>query len=211
MTVYDWRDKQQPGGPDPKCGRIVRGKLEIRAPTQIDSIALHQTGCWLGVSTMQRLSAGGDEALARRRRAMRIHAHATTLRDGSTVVAYPLRAYVWHGNGANERSIGLEVEGLYTGHAGGSNDEPTQAVVDGARAALAWLVDAAKAEGVTIRHVLAHRQYSASRRADPGWSLWQGVALWAETALGLTTLPDVTDRDGKPIPKAWDARQVEPY
>lgn len=207
MKILDLRATQKPAGPDPKCGRIVAGKLAMRDPSTVDAICLHQTGVWFGVSREQRLAAGGDESLARHRRALKIHAHATTFRDGVTVAAYPLLAYVWHGNGANARSIGLEVEGLYNGAPGGKYDEPTPEVIRGALDAVRWLVGAAKADGATIRYIVAHRQYSRSRRADPGWSLWRGVAM----SCGLEMLPDLTDRDGAPIPGTWDPSQSEPY
>lgn len=209
--ILDLRAQQKPAGPDPRCGTIRNGALVLRDPKEIDAITLHQTGVWFGVSAQQRLAAGGDEALARHRRALRVHAHVTAFRDGVVVPAYPLRAYVWHGNGANGRSIGLEIEGLYNGAPGGKHDEPTPTVIAGAREAVRWIVDEAAKEGIAIRYMLAHRQYSKSRRPDPGWTLWQEVGLWAERELGLFTLPDLTDRDGLPIPKTWDARQVEPY
>ncbi len=47
-----------------------------------------------------------------------------------------------------------------------------------------------------------------------GWRLWHEVALWAESELGLVTVPALTDHDrgvGRPIPREWDPRQGERY
>ncbi len=180
----------------------------MRKPETIDAVVLHQTSVTFGASRQAILAAKGDRDLARHRRALGVHAHVTAFCDGTVVPAYPLRAYVWHGNGSNARSIGLEVEGAYNGAPGGKNDEPDATTIAAAREALTWIVSEAAKEGIVIRHVLAHRQYSRTRRADPGWMLWRDVGVWAESALGLTSLPTLTDRDGYPIPESWDPRQT---
>lgn len=209
--IRDLRSEQKPAGPDPRCGRIASGKLVLRDPLTIDAITLHQTACTFGVSQAAIRAAGGDRSLARDRRALNIHAHVTAFRDGHVVPAYPLRAYVYHGHGSNARAIGLEIEGHYDGIPGGKLGDPDDATIEAAREAMRWIVAEAASEGVTIRHVVAHRQYTTSRRSDPGWRIWRDVALWSESALGLVTLPGLTDRDGRPIPKAWDARQTAAY
>ncbi len=134
--------------------------------------------------------------------------------------SYPLRAYVWHGNGANARSIGLEVEGFFNGQPGGFGNanpekprtEPTELVLATARSACTWIVEAARAEGITIRHYVAHRQYASDRRSDPGWAIWQRVGVeHCEKVLGLTPLLTLAEGDGRPIPSSWDARCTAPY
>ncbi len=211
MTLLDLRHEQSPTGPD-GAGKVVRGRLAIREPLTVDALCLHQTAVRFGASSAAVAKAKGDKVLARHRRALNVHAHVTAFDDGTFVAAYPLRAYVWHGNGANARSIGLEVEGLYNGIPGGSGVEPSDLTIETAREACTWIVEAAKAEGCTIRYVVAHRQYAASRRADPGWAIWQRVAMeHCEKVLGLALLPDLTDRDGRPIPRMWDRRQTDGY
>lgn len=209
--ILDLRNEQKPGGPDPKCGKIAGGRLVMRDPASIDAIVLHQTACTFGASSAAIQAAGGDKSKARHQRALGVHAHSTAFTDGTAVIAYPLRAYVYHGNGANSRSLGLEIEGHYDGIPGGKLGDPSDMTIETAREALRWLVEAARAEGMPIRYVLAHRQYSSSRRSDPGWKIWRDVGVWSEAALGLTPLPTLTDRDGAPIPKAWDSRQVAAY
>lgn len=39
----------------------------------------------------------------------------------------------------------------------------------------------------------------------------RGRAPDYERVLGLTSIPSLADRDGKPIPRSWDARQHEAY
>jgi hypothetical protein len=209
--VIDLRAEQKPGGPDPKCGKLSGGKLVMRDPASIDAVCLHQTAKFYGVAPYQVQAAKGDRALAKHRRGLNVHAHVTSWNDGAFTAAYPLRAYVHHGNGANRRSLGLEIEGHYDGIPGGKLGDPTDLTIATAREALRWLVEAARAEGMPIRHILAHRQYSSSRRSDPGWKIWRDVGVWSEAALGLTPLPTLTDRDGAAIPKAWDSRQVAAY
>lgn len=196
---------------DPHSGaeKLVRGKVVIRRPEDIDSICLHQTAVTFGVHASQVRAAKGDRELAQFMRAKRVHAHVTAFDEGAFVAAYPLRHYVRHGNGANARSIGLEIEGLFNGVPGGKRSEPSGLLIEAARAACAWIVEAAQAEGITIRYVLAHRQYSSSRGSDPGWAIWQRVAIeHCEHGLGLRSIPGLTDRTGRPIPVAWDPRQA---
>lgn len=212
--ILDWRHLQAPDGPkgDKPAGKIVGGRLVTREPLAVDSICLHQMACTLGASTAAIQAAKGDKDLARHRRALNVHAHVSAFIDGTIVLAYPLRAYVYHGNGSNLRSIGIECEGLYNGLPGNPGAEPSDALIEAARLACTTVVSEAAKEGVKIRHVLAHRQYAASRRADPGWAIWQKVAIeHCERVLGLTPLPTLTDRDGRAIPTAWDARQKAGY
>ena len=55
-----------------------------------------------------------------------------------------------------------------------------------------------------IEFIWAHRQSSASRRSDPGQSLWQEVVLaYAVPVLGLKTQPARIWGDGRPIPVEW--------
>lgn len=212
MTLLDLRHEQPLSGPK-LSGKLDRkGWLVQRDPREITALVLHQTAVRFGASRAAINAAKGDKDLARHRRALGVNAHVTAFDDGTFVPAYPLRAYVWHGNSSNDRSIGLECEGLYNGIPGGAADEPSDLLIQTAREACTWIVEAARAEGATIRHVLAHRQFASSRRADPGWAIWQRVAIdHCEKVLGLTPLPNLAERDGKPIPRAWDPRQASGY
>ena len=189
-------------------GPTHKGALIRRRPERVDAVVLHQTACVYG------LKAGKD---ARNARALEIPAHALAFRDGTAVFAHPLETYLYHANSANARSLGLEIEGRYPG----SPDDPrtpvredavrgeptpvTELVVETACFALSELVRRGRALGMPLRYLLAHRQYSASRRADPGWELWARVALAMAGPLDLLTMPEWAEGGGKPIPVSWDA------
>jgi hypothetical protein len=215
MSVLDWRSQQKASGPvgEKPAGKLDRyGHLVVRERTAIDSICLHQMAVALGASTAAINAAKGDKDLARHRRALNVHAHVSAFIDGTVVLAYPLRAYVYHGNGANSRSIGLECEGFYNGLPSGTGAEPAESLIAAAREACSAIVAEAAKEGITIKHYVAHRQYAASRRADPGWAIWQKVGIdHCEKVIGLTPLLTLTDRDGKPIPSSWDRRSAGGY
>lgn len=212
-AIRDWRSRQKAGGPDPKCGLLGwRGRLVMRAPKDVTGITIHQTACVL--------SAG--RRLDRHERALEVHAHATVFSDGVGVIAYPLRSYVYHGNGANASRIGLEIEGAFKGTCGDFFRAP-DIQIDGARETLRWLVEQARAEGCPIQHIDAHRQWSGDRQGDPGEELWRRVVLeYAIPVLGLKCDRAFYDprtqprgkppkKPGRPIPKAWDPDGIGPY
>ena len=206
MTVLDWREKQKIGGPDRDCGRLVKGRLVLRDPSQVTGITLHQTACRFGKRSSQD---------TRYERALGVHAHATVFDDGVGVVAYPLRAYVYHGNGANATRIGLECEGLFPGNTY-SPDGPlcTDALIAGVQEMLEWLVRKAREEGMPITDIDAHRQWSDTRRGDPGREIWtRTVVEYAIPKLGLRCNQAFADakKGGKPIPKSWDPDGIGEY
>lgn len=225
IELYDWRSLQ-PNPPQlPKKkhrterrregGKLVERVVE-RDPKTIDGIVIHQTACSFGPS---------DDADRRHRRALGVACHALAFRDGAVVLANPLRWAVLHGNGLNDRSLGLEIEGLFSGLEddpatipneakatawGGEPDVVTELLVTCARHALRELVERGRAEGMPIRYVWAHRQSSGSRRSDPGQTLWRRVVLeYGVPQLGLFAQPALvlasrSSGPGRPIPKAWD-------
>lgn len=217
MTVHDFRARQLPGGPAAKivngkprpCGRLdASGELVLRDPSTIDGITLHQTAVQLPPGRRDLADAMGDRELARHLRALRVHAHITAFTTGGAVIAYPLRTYLHHANGLNASTIGLECEGSYAG----LGKLVPQPVIDAGREALAWLVDNAPLEGITLRYIYAHRQSSATRRADPGLAIWRDVAVeYAIKELGLVSQPGYTWGNGRKIPKEWDPDGVGRY
>jgi hypothetical protein len=207
MSVLDLRSRQTPSGP-PKAGKLHKGALVMRDPSTIDTICLHQTATLLPPGKADLRAANGDPALARHLRALRVHAHVTAFTTGTAVIAYPLRAYVWHGNGANASSIGVECEASLTG----LDTSCDEKVVEAGRAALTWLCENGPTEGIHISYIVAHRQSSKTRRGDPGLALWRAVALDHGVAkLGLRTTPERVWGDGRPIPVEWQADGVGNY
>ncbi len=89
-------------------------------------------------------------------------------------------------------------------------------VADANVQALALNVREGRKLGMPIEYVHAHRQSSATRRADPGEELWKRVVLeFGVPVLGLTTEPARTlpgrNGDGRPIPLEWDPDGVGSY
>lgn len=188
----------------------------LREQRTIDAVVLHQMACTLG----------GPTAEKRHRRALRISAHASAFFDGTVVLPCDLRAYAYHADALNARSLGVEIEGLHPGLEddpatvpdeakrttwGGEPDEVTPLLIETARSALTAIVTEARAIGCPVRYVFAHRQSSPTRRSDPGQTLWREVGLWSVQALGLQAQPAATFAKtwkpwtaGKPIPREWD-------
>lgn len=222
MSLLDLRSEQRNPftlkGLPPKSPSFVRGgKTVERDAKTITGVTLHQTACVFGPAN--------DRARAHRR-ALSIPAHVTAFRDGVFVAAAPLRWYLYHGNALNEFTLGLECEGKYPG----LDDDPKTArredeattwegkatpldarAIETFRAALRWLVETGRAEGMPIEHIYAHRQSNGMKPSDPGQGLWREVALWGVRELGLVTRPSFTLRDGKPIPAQWEPGATAKY
>lgn len=207
----------------------MRGKKVVeRDPKLVTGVVLHQTACEFGVSDNQIKAAGGDPVLAKHRRALNIAAHVTAFMTGKAVYANPLPWYVYHGNGFNGYTYGLEIEGLYCGLrgnlrtvAGDPKDVSvlTRLTIDAARIGLTFLVDRGRALGSPIEWVYAHRQSSSTRRSDPGQEIWEEVVLkYAVPVLGLRVNNDLVlpasnpkNGPGYPIPKEWDPSASAKY
>lgn len=198
----------------PNPSRPVRGKFHhkrdrnglivMRNPSDVIGITIHQTACVFGPA---------NDPERKHRRALDVSAHVTAFQDGTVVQGHPMRAYVWHGNGLNAHSIGLECEGVFDGVRipSRSNQISDQALASFC-AGLKHCVDRGRSEGMPIKYIWAHRQSSSSRRADPGWEIWWKVAVeYGENALGLQSRLNEHFDSGRPIPKAWDARAAAEY
>lgn len=188
-------------------GRVVR-----RDPAHVDAVCLHQTACRFGPFA---------DAGKRHLRALSVPIHAMAFRDGTVVLPYPVEYCLWHGNGWNARSLGLEIEGHFAGleadprtravrggldgyHVEGADDLP-EAALAAARRAVYELVARGRAAGMPIRYLVTHRQSSEDRRADPGQLIYREVGLaYAVAELGLEALPDAHVGSGRPVPVEWD-------
>lgn len=183
------------------------GDAVIRQPKDIDTIVVHQTACDFAPPR-------GMPRAMRYRRALDVACHALAFKTGEAVLATPLVWHVNHGNGYNARSLGLEIEGHYRGIPGQRTKTPRDDLdvftLETARKALAYLVGMARAEGMPIKYVRAHRQSSATRRDDPGFEIWQGLRPTFHE-LGLLRDPDEALSAGRPIPVAWDPTASAAY
>lgn len=214
--------------------RVRGGGPVWRDPKTVDSIVLHQTAVVYQLPAKKSLrdaaikAAGGDPELALAKRASKVACHAMAFRGGFYVAATPLRWYVNHGNGLNARSLGFETDGLYSGLDDDPSTTPkredldttwgrrepsilTAQIVETAIAGLTWLVTAARAEGMPIRYLFAHRQSSPNRRPDPGEGPWREIGIEAAKRLGLEVLPDLVVTGGRPLPRSWDPRATAGY
>jgi N-acetyl-anhydromuramyl-L-alanine amidase AmpD len=219
VRVLDWRARQ-PNPPPLVRGerkhRLVSKRVFERDPRTIDGIVLHQTACTFGPV---------DNEQKRHERAFGVACHALAFRDMHVVLPNPLPWLVWHGNGLNDRSLGVEAEGRLPGRRddpstapredlestwGGSPDDVTEALVAATRRAIRELCERMFEEhGQTLKYVWAHRQSSGTRRSDPGEELWSRVVLeYAVKVLGLKCEPALAlpskSGPGRPIPKVWD-------
>lgn len=217
-TLLDLRGEQHPSLFPPKrlrdgssqaTSKTSRGKTVVRDPATIDGIVLHQTACVFGPAA--------DRSKAHRR-ALGIPAHAVAFRDGVFAAPAPLTWWLYHGNGLNGHTLGLEVEGCYPGLVGkpstlwGGTETPLDEVtIATARAALAWLVVQGRALGMPLRYVYAHRQSNIGKPSDPGEGLWRALAVeYAVPVLGMETRTRYTD-GGRAVPRQWDPTGVGDY
>lgn len=208
---------------------IVRGveRTIVRRPEDIDGVVIHQTACVFGASAQQVRAAGGDEALARHRRALQVCVPVVAFRDGTFVHSAELLWYLYSSNGFNARSYALECEG----HFSGLLDDPTTprredelsiwkgaeptpltpTAIDCYREALRYLVNEGRKLGSPLRYLWAHRQSSGDRRSDPGEGVWKELEPFARRELHLEPQYAKTIKDGRPIPREWAAGGIGRY
>lgn len=189
--------------------RLIRLKPErkhvkgLRQWKDIDSIVLHQTGCiFQGSPFSVWNSVPIHVAVPRRGEGL-----------GKFVKVNDLQAVLWHAQGFNKNSIGIEIEGNFCGIAGdlrthwkkgGGPHELLAEQVAAARAAVRWITKCAEASGSRISYIYAHRQSSGDRIADPGQAIWTHVGRWAIDQLGLFSGGvNYHIGNGAPIPDAW--------
>lgn len=115
--IIDWRSTADYSGltraannGTAKAKFDTKGGVVMRDPSEVTGICFHITACLFGVTDAAVKKYGGDRRRARNERARRIPAHATVFRDGDAVVPFALRSYLYHGNGLNDRTLGIEIE-----------------------------------------------------------------------------------------------------
>lgn len=190
--------------------KLSRGKVVKRDPKTITGITLHQCAVFFGVAKGSK-----DKHAALHNRGLNVACHAWAVDGlgadvdcGDFVACNPLDWFVYHGNGLNAFSLGLEVDGSYPGLLSQKGAVPTQRVIDASKDALRWLVEEGRKAGMPIEFIWAHRQASPSRRADPGEALWKALVVdFARPVLGLRTECERVWGEGRPVPLAWDPEQ----
>jgi len=158
----------------------------VRQWKDIDAIVLHQTA-YLFDSREQwytlRAHVGISDALA------------------EFYIVNPLNCLMWHANGFNRRSIGIEVSGSFPGLSGDNRTHwkpqsgysmhrhgphvftPLQAAAT--KAAIKFIMEEAERHGGRIKFCFAHRQASKDRIGDPGEDVWREVGTWAVKEMAL--------------------------
>lgn len=212
------QDFRYPGG---KNKVKMRGNAPVmRDPKTIDSIVLHQTAIEFGVAKYMIAKADGDVELARARRALDVACHCMAFQKGFFVASHDLRVLVNHAGRFNLTSLGLEIEGRYSGLRddpdtlpredlqttwGGNPSVLTDATVAASCNAIDFMVKGIRELGGEITRAVSHRQSSDARRSDPGEEIWQRVAIdHCEKKLGLELYLDSPWKQGRPVPTQWD-------
>jgi len=175
-----------------------------RPLSQVTGVCLHQTACVLGERPERYDTVG---------------AHIAITRLGKVIWLHSFDRKVMHGNGWNNGTVGIEIDGLYAGVEGDPStvwDDPSTPVhekgltllpstITAVRDTIRWIYT--QVPGLKV--LVAHRQSSGSRRNDPGSAIWKGCALPMHAELGLTDGGVGFKLDnGYPIPEAWDPRCV---
>jgi hypothetical protein len=183
--------------------------VTTRPIASVTGICLHQTAVVLG-ERIERWDSVG--------------AHFGVTRSGRVIWMHDFDRNVAHGNGWNAGTVGIEIDGLYAGVEGDPStvwDDPstahreqgqvlTQETITATLALCRWIKsEVERASGRTVNALVAHRQSSNSRRADPGEAIWKAVALPLHAELNMSD-GGVGFRlgDGRAIPEAWDPRCV---
>ncbi len=182
-----------------------------RAWSKITGVTLHQTAVVLGERPERWKTLG---------------AHLGVTREGQVVWLHDFAKIVWHANGLNAMTVGVELDGMYEGVQGdpktfwNPDKDPkrvpqraTNDLVEAAKATVRWVCAEVARHGGKVRHLHAHRQASKHRPSDPGSELWQLVGMALHQELTLTDGgTGFTLGDGRRIPEAWDpSRQGVKY
>ena len=162
-----------------------------RSPNQhINTVVLHQMGVYV-TDTAHRVRS--------------LNGHIALLQSGDVVLVNSPKDYIWHAQELSD-AISIEVNGLFAGIPTKSAPQIlSDNMIEGATLIKNWLVDWFAKEGLEWKYLCAHRQSKNSRRADPGYEIWNHIALpWIEE-MGLSDKgPDWCIGSGKPIPKEWN-------
>ncbi|WP_285412927.1 N-acetylmuramoyl-L-alanine amidase [Variovorax sp. efr-133-TYG-130] len=190
----------------PHSGRSV--SMPYRTWSNVTAIVLHQTATKMG----EKASAWH-----------RVPIHFGVTRAGKIYQLYELTEVCNHAGNFNRSSVGIEIDGWFSGIEGqfdtlwqpggpGPKRQPMDlpaVQAEAVKTAVRWIVDAVAANGGKITHIHPHRQASSARQSDPGSLIWKTVGLWAKMTFNLDDGgKNFTVGDGLKIPEAWDSQYV---
>lgn len=207
--IYSLRNAQKPVPPPMIDRRTYASKDKDIGPrdwTQVTGWCLHQTACHLGASSRIERCDG-------------VGAHFVVYQDGRIFWLHDLNRRVIHGNGWNNQTIGIEIDGLFAGIEGDPStawDDPstagkpkiqtlTSVQADAVKKLVRWGTAEVVRHGGRVTKMVAHRQSSGTRRTDPGSKVWKEIALPLSAELGFDSGGvGFKIGQGMPIPEAWD-------
>jgi len=181
--------------------RVYHGSANLKGWDRVKGIVLHQTACRIG-----------DKV----ERWYPVTCHFGITPGGKAILNNDLNRTMYHANGLNGTTVGIEIDGNYYGidgkentfwAAGGGPHHLTQEQIDAAKDAIRFIVREVESNGGKIEAVFAHRQSSNQRQGDPGSEIWKQIGLWAQDE-GLNNNPGFTVGSGMPLPVDWDHRSV---
>lgn len=225
--LLEVHDAVQRVGPFP--GIDSRGQAEAedvagrRKWSEIDSLLVHQMATVFGGDKFARIP--------------RISANCSVTVRGEALRMHDPLSWVWHAQGFSKRSIGIEIEGYYSGVEGEPRtfwkpkSKPdrrpmvlTPAVIQGALDVMRWYVRIVEAHGGKITTMLTHRQAYPSKPSDPGEAIYKAICLPIMDEFGLSGGDEyraaysylkrgrwVHVKPGRPVPNQWDSRQQFDY
>lgn len=184
-----------------------KGSGRTRTWDKVTGICLHQTATLLG---------------ERPNRWARLGAHIGVTRSGKIIWVHDFDKIMYHGNGWNKQTVGIEIDGRYPGVKGNlktfwkpkskPNTKPTplsQETVEASQEVIRWICEFVKRHGGRVKFLVAHRQSSGTRRSDPGSEIWQDIAISMQRVLKLEDGgPGFKIGKGRPIPEEWNPKYV---
>jgi hypothetical protein len=193
--ILDYSAQRIPTSPKVK---MVGGEPVRFKPGDVTALMIHQTDCFFGSENQT------PEWCAKR--ALKVAAHVVVFRTGLVAVSAPLDWVVNHGNAPNPWCWGIEVEAVAEGCFADPRKRPFKSIpLDqkvGIGRAVCLLATEAHKRGHDLRTILAHRQSSGTRRADPGYEIWP-VAVAHANAHNIYADSAFVSRDGRMLPDVW--------
>jgi hypothetical protein len=177
---------------------VIRGRAIERDMRDVKGWTLHQTACYFGSG---KLRPGEDRQTKIHERALNVHAHRTCFGSGTSVLAYPRTWKVYASHDFCSDTIGQEHEGHFD-EDGNPIDPPAgyslEAVIYAGRAGIESDIEFMP----NAEYIRLHRQ-TTNKPHCPGPIITREVGMWACKRFGLRFDPDLTRRNGTPIPKTW--------
>lgn len=181
--------------------------IRRRTWKDVTGICLHQTACNLGERPQRWATIG---------------AHLGVTREGKVIWMHDFDYAIVHGNGFNTSTVGIEMDGAYAGIEGDPKtfwrppgdtksqpQSPTAELIAAAKQTVKWICSEVERHGGKVTSLVAHRQASKDRQADPGSALWKAVAMPLHGELKLDDGgPGYKIGTGFAIPEVWDASRV---